>query len=333
MKRVLLVALIALFAITGCKSEPPLQEKINLYIQKYLYAVRDAVDGKKGTVEDVYKNFISSKMKAVLTLEDYKEHVTKRYKGKIAAKLRTSYANIVIDKQSQELIEARGKTSNEGRMGKVMNADKSLIYHVRVVMENKGFRVEQDELMAKITEEKADAKRLADLLANYKGLIRLEDVVGKKVKGREGVAELMGTILNASADLDLIRVGVKVKFKDGNGDIIYATEFYPVIDMRFEGLRTSVLPSQAKVFRSKVPDIPEEWDPEQPLAFAFYLIDGKDITPADLSKELQERAKLKTLIEDTKKADEEARKQLKELWEREKALKAKIKEIQNTSKK
>jgi len=329
MKKLFLVILAVFIVFTGCKKEKQLQDQVDEFIQQYLYTVRDAADGTKGTIEDVYKNWLSSAMKEVVTFEDYKDHVTKIYKGKIGKELRTARAAIVIDKQSQAFIEATGQTSNVGRMARAMNEDESLIFTVRVVKEGEAFKVEQQTLMAEITEQKEEQNRLDNLLKDYKGLIKIDEIVGRKIPGREGFAELTGIILNGSADLDMIRVGIRVRFKDSNGDVIYASDFFPVVDMRFEGLRTSLLPNSVKVFKTVVKDIPSEWDPDQPLSFNFYLIDGKVMTPEELAAENKERDKLKKLIEDTKKADEEARKQLKEIWEREKALKDKIKELQN----
>jgi hypothetical protein len=329
MKKLLLVMLAVFITFSGCKKEKQLQDQVDEFIQNYLYTVRDAADGTKGTIEDVYKNMLSAKMKEVVTFEDYKDYVTKIYKGKIGKELRTARAAIVVDKQTQDFIEATGQTSNMGRMARAMNEDESLIFTVRVVKEGEAFKVEQQTLMAEITEQKEEQSRLDNLLKDYKGLIKIDEIVGKKIPGREGFAELVGIILNGSADLDMIRVGIRVRFKDSNGDVIYAADFFPGVDMRFEGLRTSLLPNSVKVFKTVIKDIPEEWDPDQPLSFNFYLIDGKVMTPEELAAENKERDKLKKLIEDTKKADEEARKQLKEIWEREKALRDKIKELQN----
>jgi hypothetical protein len=329
MKKILFVILAFAIAFTGCKKEKQLQEQVDEFIQQYLYAVRDASDGTKGSIEEIYNTMLSAAMKEVVTFDDYKDHVTLVYKGKVGKELRTARAGIVIDKETQEFIEATGQTTNMGRMAGAMNMDESLIFTVRVVKEGDAFKVEQQTLMAQINEQKAEAKRLENLLKNYKGLIKIDEIIGKKIPGREGFAELVGIILNGSSDLDMIRVGIRVRFKDKNGDVIHAADFFPVVDMRFEGLRTSLLPNSVKVFKTYIKDIPEEWDPDQPLSFNFYLIDGKEITPEELAAENKERDKLKKLIEDTKKADEEARKQLKEIWEREKALRDKIKELQN----
>jgi len=329
MKKILFVILAFAIAFTGCKKEKQLQEQVDEFIQQYLYTVRDASDGTKGSIEEVYNTMLSGAMKEVVSFDDYKDHVTLVYKGKVGKELRTARAGIVIDKHTQEFIEATGQTTNMGRMAGAMNMDESLIFTVRVVKEGDAFKVEQQTLMAQINEQKAEAKRLENLLKNYKGLIKIDEIIGKKIPGREGFAELVGIILNGSSDLDMIRVGIRVRFKDKNGDVIHAADFFPVVDMRFEGLRTSLLPNSVKVFKTYLKDIPEEWDPDQPLSFNFYLIDGKEITPEELIAENKERDKLKKLIEDTKKADEEARKQLKEIWEREKALRDKIKELQN----
>ncbi|MGI6394114.1 MAG: hypothetical protein ACOX2F_05220 [bacterium] len=329
MKKVLFVFLALAIAFSGCKKSKSLQDQVDEFIQQYLYAVRDAADGKQGTIEEVYDNMLSVAMKEVVDFEDYKNHVTAIYKGKIGMELRTARAAIVVDKETQDFIEATGQTSNVGRMANVMNQDESLIFSVRIVKEGAVFKVEQQTLMAQVTEEKAEQKRLDNLLKDYKGLIKIDEITGKKIPGRAGYAELIGTILNGSSDLDMIRVGIRVRFKDSNGDVIFAADFFPVVDMRFEGLRTSLLPNSVKVFKTVVKDIPEEWDPDQPLSFNFYLIDGQYISPEDLVAENKERDRLKKLIEDTKKADEEARKQLKEIWEREKALRDKIKELQN----
>jgi len=327
----LLVALIAL-AFSGCKTEKKLQDKVDEFIQSYIYTIRDAVDGQKGTVKDVYDKMVSSEMKKVVTFDEYKDWVTRRYKGKVGKKIRTAKAAIVIDKHTKAFMEATGRTSNVGRMAAAMNQDESLIFTVRVVKEGEQFKVEQQDVMGDIMEKKEEDTRLTDLLKDYKGLIKIDEIVGKRIQAREGWAELVGTILNGSKDLDMIRVGIRVKFKDSNGDVIWADKFLAVTDMRFEGLRTSLLPNSVKIFKTKVKDLPKEWDPEQPLSYSFYLIDGNKIDEKELAVENKERSKLKKLIEDTKKADEEARKQLKEVWEKEKALKKKIKELQNQSK-
>lgn len=329
MKKLMLFLLAALMFVSCGEKSKSLQDQVDAFIQSYLYAVRDASDGKQGTLQDIYDNWLSTEMKKVVTFDDFKDFATTTYKGKIGAEIRTSRANIVIDAETKAFIEATGQTANMGRMAGVMNADASLIFTVRIVKEGEAFKVELQTLMAEISERNAEQSRLANLLKNYKGLIKIDDITGKKVPGRPGLAELTGTILNGSSDLDMIRVGIRVRFKDKNGDVIYAENFLPVTDMRYEGLRTSLLPNSVKVFKTVVKDIPEEWDPDQPLSFNFYIIDGVHITPEELVAENKERDRLKKLIEDTKKADEEARKQLKEIWEREKALKDKIKELQN----
>lgn len=332
MRKLLFVFLMLAVAFSACKKEKQLQDQVDEFIQQYLYAVRDSADGTKGTIQEVYDNMLSTSMKSVVTFDDFKDHVTLIYKGKIGAEIRTAKAGIVIDKQTQEFIEGTGQTSNVGRMASAMNQDESLVFTVRVVKENGVFKVEQQTLMAQITEQKEEQRRLTNLLTNYKGLIKIDEIIGRKFSDRPGFAQLDGTILNGSVDLDMVRVGIRVRFKDKNGDVIHAADFFPVVDMRYEGLRTSLLPSSVKVFRVVIKDIPEEWDPDQPLSFNFYLIDGKEITQEELIAENKERDKLKKLIEDTKKADEEARKQLKEIWEREKALRDKIKELQNQEK-
>jgi len=331
MKKII-VLLTLLLALAGCEKKLSLQDQVDAFIQGYLYAVRDASDGKQGTLQEVYDNWLSSEMKKAVSFDDFKDYATSTYKGKIGAELRTAHANLVIDAETKAFIEATGRTSNMGRMANVMNEDQSLIFTVRVVKEGEAYKVEQQDLMLEITARNEEQARLANLLKNYKGLIKIDEITGRKITDRPGMAELTGTILNGSSDLDMIRVGIRVRFKDKNGDVIYAENFLPVTDMRYEGLRTSLLPSSVKVFKTVVKDIPEEWDPDQPLSFNFYLIDGVRITPEELAKENQQRDNLKKLIEDTKKADEEARKQLKEIWEVEKALKEKIKQLQNEAK-
>ncbi len=331
MKKII-VLFALLLALVGCEKKQSLQDQVDAFIQGYLYAVRDASDGKQGTLQEVYDNWLSSEMKKAVSFDDFKDYATSTYKGKIGAELRTAHANLVIDAETKAFIEATGRTSNMGRMANVMNEDQSLIFTVRVVKEGEAYKVEQQDLMLEITARNEEQARLAGLLKNYKGLIKIDEITGRKIPDRPGMAELTGTILNGSSDLDMIRVGIRVRFKDKNGDVIYAENFLPVTDMRYEGLRTSLLPSSVKVFKTVVKDIPEEWDPDQPLSFNFYLIDGVRITPEELAKENQERDNLKKLIEDTKKADEEARKQLKEIWEVEKALKEKIKQLQNEAK-
>jgi len=302
--------------------EPPIEEKLDTFIQNYLYAIRD------GKADEVYDTMLSSKMKEVFTREDWHEYVSRVYKGKIGKELRTAYATIVKEKSTGEFIEASGRTSNMGRMGNVMNQDETLIFNVHVVNENGQFKIEQTEDMATLQEDKEAKKRLDDFLENYKGLVKLEDVTVEPMQHRPGWAIVSGTILNASRDLDMVRVGVKLKLKDSAGDVIYVQKFFPVLDVRYEGLRTSVLPGDAKVFQTQIKDIPPEWDKNQPPSFEFYLIDGNIISEDELKKEIVDRDKMRKLIEETRKADEEARRQLNELWEKEKRLKAKIKAMQ-----
>lgn len=332
MKKVLLLVVLALLFSFGCTKSKTVTDEVNESIQKYLYTIRDTLDKKQGSIENIYNTMLSTKMKKAITLAEYKDWLTERYKGKIGKKLRTSHAAMLKDKVTQEIYEATGTTSNEGRMAGVMNADESLMFQVRLVKENKLWKVEQAELMMTIEEENAELARLEELLSAYKGLLKIEEITGKPIRDRKGLVELRGMILNASEDLDIVKAGIKLFFKDSSGDVIYAIKFTPVIDMRYEGLRTSLLPGRAQSFISRVKDVPETWDPEQPLSFRFYLIDGQKIEGEALTKEYKDRDKLKKLIEETKKADEEARKQLKEMWEREKALKAKIQEMQNQSK-
>ena len=332
MKKVLLLVVLALLFNFGCTKSKTVTDEINESIQKYLYTIRDTLDKKQGSVENIYNTMLSTKMKEAITLVEYKNWLTERYKGKIGKKLRTSHATMLKDKATQEIYEATGTTSNEGRMAGVMNADESLMFQVRLVQENKLWKVEQAELMMTIEGENDELERLEELLSAYKGLLKIEEITGRPIRDRKGFVELRGMILNASEDLDIVKAGIKLFFKDSSGDVIYAIKFTPVIDMRYEGLRTSLLPGRAQSFISRVKDVPETWDPEQPLAFRFYLIDGQKIEGEALTKEYKDRDKLKKLIEETKKADEEARKQLKEMWEREKALKAKIQEMQNQSK-
>ncbi len=333
MKKLLIVSIAFVLILVGCKSKNTPQDKIDAFVQKYLYAIRDAVDKKQGTIKDVYDNYLSDEMKKSVTLEQYTDYVTQRYKGKIANKLRASFAKIVKDKATGKILEATARTSNMGRMAAAMNQDSSLIYKIRVVPFNNTWKVEQTDLMARFQEETAKKKRLDELLATYKGLIKLEGVSARKIPERKGWAEITGTILNGSDDLNLVKVGVKVKFKDSNGDTIWIAKFYPVVNMRYEGLSSSVLPDEAKVFKTKIKDIPDTWDVSQPLVFSFYLIDGEEMNKQELAKERKKREKLKKLIQETKKADEEARKQQNELWKKEKALKAKIKAMKNKVKK
>ncbi|HSA33473.1 MAG TPA: hypothetical protein P5077_07085 [bacterium] len=323
---ILLSALIALTAAVSCKFEPPIEEKLNAYIQSYLYAVRD------GKTDEVYNTMLSAKMKEVFTIEDWNEYVSRVYKGKIGQELRTAYATIVKEKSTGEFIEATGRTSNMGRMGNVMNQDETLIFQVHVVNENGQFKVEQSEDMTALQEEKDAQKRLDELLNNYQGLVKLEDVMVEPLPQRPGWALVSGTILNASSDLDMVRVGVKIRLKDSAGDIIYAQKFFPVLDVRYEGLRTSVLPGDSKLFQTPIKDIPVEWDKSQPPDFQFYLIDGTVISEEDLKKEIVDRDKMRKLVEETRKGDEEARRQMNEQWDKEKRLKAKIKAMQERSK-
>ena len=332
MRKLMLALFAVILVFTACNTEKKIQDQVDEFIQQYLYTVRDALDGTKGSVKDVYDNYLSTKMKEALTYDEFKDWLTERYKGKIGKEIRTAKAALVVDKETGDFIEATGQTSNMGRMANVMNQDETLIFIVRIVKEGGAFKVELQDVMANIGEQKAEQERLNTLLSSYKGLIKIDEIVGMKVVDRPGMVQLVGTILNGSSDLDMVRVGIRVKFRDSNGDAIYATDFFPVVDMRYEGLRTSLLPNSVKVFKVVVKDIPDSWDPNQPLSFNFYLIDGKTITPEELLAENKERDKLKKLIEDTKKADEEARKQQKEIWEREKALMEKIKELQNQSK-
>ncbi len=328
MKKILTVFLLTIIACVACTRTKTIEERISDYIQSYLYTMRDAVDERQGSLEDVYNNFLSSRMKEVVSFEDFRDHATTRYKGKIGRELRAARATLVVDKETGDFIEATAQTANVGRMAAVMDRDESLVFSVRIVKEAGQFKVEQESLMAQVEREREEQERLENLLKDYQGLIRIDEIVGRKIPDREGWAELSGTILNASEDLDLIRVGIRVWFRDSSGDVIHVAQFMPVVDIRFEGLRDSLLPSSAKAFRTRVRDIPEEWDPNQPLTYNFYLVDGQHITREELIAENRERDKLRKLIEDTKKADEEARRQLKEMWEREKALKDRIKELQ-----
>jgi len=331
MKKILIILLLVAAGFTSCKKTKSIEEQLSDYIQSYLYAIRDATDERTGTLEDVYNNFHSAKMKEVVEFEDFRDHATTRYKGKIGRELRAARATIVIDKETGDFIEGTAQTANMGRMAAVMDQDESLVFNIRVVTENGQFKIEQDTLMAQVEKEKGEQRRLERLLKDYQGLIKIDEIVGRKVPDREGWGELYGSILNASSDLDLVRVGIRVWFRDSSGDVIYVAQFMPVVDIRFEGLRTSLLPNSVKVFRTHIKDIPVQWDPDQPLTYTFYMIDGQHISKEELAIENKERDKLKKLIEDTKKADEEARKQLKEMWEREKALRDKIKELQDAA--
>ncbi len=332
MKKLLTVLLLIVAVLVSCKRTKTIEEQLSDYIQSYLYSIRDAVDEREGSIEDVYNNFLSSKMKEVVDFESFRDHATTRYKGKIGRELRAARATIVVDKETGDFIEGTAQTANVGRMAHVMDQDQTLVFNVRVVKEGGEFKIEQDTVMAQVEKEKGEQRRLERLLKDYQGLIKIDEIVGRKVPDREGWAELYGSILNASDDLDLIRVGVRVWFRDSSGDVIHIAQFLPVVDIRFEGLRQSLLPNSVKVFRTHVRDIPEEWDPNQPLTYNFYLIDGQPITKEELAKENKERDALQRLIEDTKKADEEARRQLKEMWEREKALQDRIKELQDQAK-
>ncbi len=321
--RNLLMFAVAAAALVSCKLfEPPIEKQLDEFIQNYLYAIRD------GKADEVYDTMLSAKMKEVFTRDDWHEYVSRIYKGKIGKELRTAYATIVKEKSTGEFIEASGRTSNMGRMGGVMNQDETLIFNVHVVNENGQFKVEQTEDMTALQEDKDAKGRLDELLANYQGLVKLEDVRVDPMPQRSGWAIVSGNILNASSDLDMVRVGVKIKLKDSAGDVVYVQRFFPVLDVRYEGLRTSVLPGDAKFFQTQIKDIPPEWDPQQPPAFEFYLIDGNVISADDLKKEIVDREKMRKLIEETRKADEEARRQLNEMWDKEKRLKAKIKAMQ-----
>jgi len=321
--RFLLVLSVALTALVACKIfEPPIEKQLDAFIQNYLYAIRD------GKADEVYDTMLSSKMKEVFTREDWHEYVSRVYKGKIGKELRTAYATIVKEKSTGEFIEASGRTSNMGRMGNVMNQDETLIFNIHVVNENGQFKVEQTEEMNALQEDKEAKRRLDELLTNYQGLVKLEDVRVDPMPQRPGWAVVSGNILNASSDLDMVRVGVKLKLKDSAGDVVYVQKFFPVLDVRYEGLRTSVLPGDAKFFQTQIKDIPPEWDKNQPPVFEFYLIDGNIISEDDLKKEIVDREKMRKLIEETRKADEEARRQLNEMWDKEKRLKAKIKAMQ-----
>jgi hypothetical protein len=326
MKKVMLLvvaAMLTLIATVSCKFEPPVEEKLNTYIQNYLYAVRD------GKGDEVYNTMLSAKMKEVFTIDDWHEYVSRVYKGKIANELRTAYATIVKEKSTGEFIEATGRTSNMGRMGTVMNQDESLIFQVHVVNENGQFKIEQSEDMSTLQEDKDNKKRLEDLLQNYQGQVKIEELTVDPMPQRPGWAMVAGTILNASTDLDMIRVGIKIKLKDSAGDVIYVQKFFPVLDVRYEGLRTSILPSDSKFFQTPLKDIPVLWDKAQPVDFQFYLIDGNQISEEDLKKEMVDRDKMRKLVEETRKGDEEARRQMNEQWDKEKRLKAKIKTMQD----
>jgi len=321
--RFILVTAMALGAAVSCKLfEPPIEEKLDAFIQSYLYAVRD------GKADEVYDTMLSAKMKEVFSREEWHEYVSRIYKGKIGNELRTAYATIVKEKSTGEFIEASGRTTNMGRMGGVMNQDETLIFNVHIVGENGLFKIQQDEDMMALQEDKDAKKRLDELLEGYKGLVKLEDVVVEPMQQRAGWVLVSGIILNASSNLDMVRVGVKVKLKDSAGDIVYVQKFFPVLDVRYEGLRTSVLPGDSKIFQTPLKDIPFEWDKNQPPDFQFYLIDGNIIDEEELKKEVVERDKMRKLIEETRKGDEEARRQLNEQWDKEKRLKAKIKAMQ-----
>ncbi len=322
MRLISALSLIAALAASCNLFEPPIEKQLDAFIQNYLYAIRD------GKADEVYDTMLSTKMKEVFTRDDWHEYVSRVYKGKIGKELRTAYATIVKEKSTGEFIEASGRTSNMGRMGTVMNQDETLIFNVHVVNENGQFKIQQDEDMMALQEDKDAKKRLDELLANYQGLVKLEDVRVDPMPQRPGWAVVSGNILNASSDLDMVRVGVKIKLRDSVGDVIYVQRFFPVLDVRYEGLRTSVLPGDAKFFQTQIKDIPPEWDKDQPPLFEFYLIDGNIISEEDLKKEIVDREKMRKLIEETRKADEEARRQLNEMWDKEKRLKAKIKAMQ-----
>ena len=65
-KEVLFLLAALLFASCGEKSLS-LQDQVDAFIQSYLYAVRDASDGKKGTLQEIYDNWLSKAMKDVVT--------------------------------------------------------------------------------------------------------------------------------------------------------------------------------------------------------------------------------------------------------------------------
>ncbi len=331
--RVLIFTLSLSLLFISCDKKKSVQEKVDKRIQNYLYTIRDTLDKNKGSVEEIYNNWLSSEMKETVSLEEYREHLLKRYQGKVGRELRTSYAELGRDSDGNFVL-ATGQTSNVGRMATVMDGDETLKFKVRLVKESGKWLVEQKDLMDRILGQQKEKERLERLLATYKGLIKLENVSARPLKKRkeEGWAEIQGVILNATEDFELTKVGVKVRFKDQNGNIVWISEIYPVMNMRYLGLPSSVLPGEASAFEVKVRHIPESWDQGQPLDFNFFHIDGNRMLNEEIEKEKQKRAKLRKEIQDTKQADEEARKQLKKLWNREKALKNKIEEMKQKSK-
>ena len=140
MKKLMLFLLAALMFVSCGEKSKSLQDQVDAFIQSYLYAVRDASDGKQGTLQDIYDNWLSTEMKKVVTFDDFKDFATTTYKGKIGAEIRTSRANIVIDAETKAFIEATGQTANMGRIAGVMNADASLIFTVRIVKEGEAFK-------------------------------------------------------------------------------------------------------------------------------------------------------------------------------------------------
>lgn len=321
----LLLSFLAFAAMffSSCTKSKTVVDEVNEFAQNYMYDIRD------GKIQEVYDNKISSKMKEVVTFDDFKERVSSIYKGKIGNELRVGYAQIEKEKSTGDINYAIVRMQNMGRMGKVMDADKTLQFTLRCVIENGQWKIEQEDYMAELKAEKEEKERLNSLLKNYSGLIKIEEMTAEPNKEREGWATVKGTVLNGSEDLDMIKVGIKVKFKDKDGEIIYGAKFFPVLDVRYEGLRTSILPGHAKVFEVPINEIPETWDPTQPLDYSFYLVDGVGMTKEELEAEIKYRAKIQKEIEDSKRADEDARKQLKEMWEREKKLKDKIKALKS----
>lgn len=309
---------VGLMFFSSCTKSKTVVNEVNEFAQSYMYDIRD------GKIKEVYDNKLSSKMKEVVTFDDFKERVSSIYKGKIGKELRVGYAQIEKEKSTGDINYAIVKMQNMGRMGKVMDADKSLQFTLRCIIENGQWKIEQEDYMAELTAEKEETARLNSLLKNYSGLIKIEELIAEPNRDRAGWATIKGTILNGSDDLDMVKVGIKIKFKDKDGEIIYGAKFFPVLDVRYEGLRTSILPGHAKVFEVPLKDIPETWDSSQPLDYSFYLVDGVGMTKEELDAEIADRAKIKKEIESAKRSDEEARKQLKEMWEREKKLKAKI---------
>ena len=110
MKKVLWLVVMALLFGFGCTKSKTVTDEINEYTQKYLYTIRDTLDKKKGTIKDIYSTMLSKKMQDAITIEEYKNWLTERYKGKIGQKLRTSYATIIKEKSTQEILEATAKT-------------------------------------------------------------------------------------------------------------------------------------------------------------------------------------------------------------------------------